>query len=501
MIVDVETYEPFPRQQAFHSSPAKYRLFGGAAGPGKSRALLEEAVTQAQEVAGSDTLVLRRTYAELEESIITQFRRDVPWKQMGGKYNESKHLCVWPNGSTTRFGYCRREADVYQYQGAEFLFIGIDELTLFTLKMWQFLTTRNRCPIKTYTAGPNQGLPVLPNMAGASNPGNIGHAWVKALFVDKRPAPGMDKPERYDPNDYDFIPARIDDNPIYANDESYRKTLEDLPEALRQAFLEGNWNIFAGQYFDIFDLGRHVREPEEMEIPAWAPLWLSIDWGFEHWAAIYWHAQCGSTTRTYRELVVKHKAPVQLAQAIVDAMDEANPWFKKPEEEIARIKDVFMSAEAISDKHSWGENSVSDLMDDVFTDHEMPRCTPADNDRETGWQLMYQVMQNDLWEMASTCQRLIACIPMMTRDPDYLEDCLKVDGDDPCDSARYGLKTKLAPGRKPVAVRVAERLDAMKLPADNPTAHMMIAKAIEQQERKRFKPVRLFGPRHRNFRP
>jgi len=166
-------YKPFRRQSEFHESRAKYRLFGGAAGPGKTKALLWEAILQANEVAGSDTLLLRRTYPELESSLLAYFRRDVP-RKLYRSYNESKHVVTWNNGSTTRFGYCRNENDVYQYQGAEFLFIGLDELTHFTLKQWQFLTSRNRCPVpKSYC-----------NMAGATNPGNIGHAWVKALWVD-----------------------------------------------------------------------------------------------------------------------------------------------------------------------------------------------------------------------------------------------------------------------------------------------------------------------------
>ena len=134
-------YKPFDRQKQFHKSGAKYRLFGGAAGPGKSKALLWEAIYQALEVKGSDTLLLRRTYPVLEASLLTHFRRDVP-RVAYKSYNEAKHLVTWCNGSTTRFGYCRNESDVYQYQGAEFLFIGIDELTHFTLKQWQFLTSR-----------------------------------------------------------------------------------------------------------------------------------------------------------------------------------------------------------------------------------------------------------------------------------------------------------------------------------------------------------------------
>ncbi len=158
-------YEAFPKQQEFHKSPAKYRLFGGAAGPGKSKALLMEAVIQAHDHPNVNTLLLRRTFAELEQTLLLYFRRDVP-RELYKNFQESKHLVTWQNGSTTRFGYCQNEHDVYQYQGAEFLFIGIDELTLFTLRQWQFLTSRNRCPVPG----------AFPCMAAATNPGNIGHA-------------------------------------------------------------------------------------------------------------------------------------------------------------------------------------------------------------------------------------------------------------------------------------------------------------------------------------
>jgi len=261
-----DLYRPFPRQNQFHTSTAKYRLFGGAAGPGKTKALLWEAIGKALKCAGCDTLLLRRTFPELESSLLAQFRRDVP-RDLYRTYNESKHVVTWKNGSTTRFGYCRNENDVYQYQGAEFLFIGIDELTHFTLKQWQFLTSRNRCPVPGST----------PCMAGATNPGNIGHAWVKALWIDKVPPPGCEGPEQYDSDDYDFIRAKIEDNPIYANDKNYLKSLGALPDKLRRAFLEGNWDVFAGQYFDIFEMARHTARVEAMGIQWWWPRWISID--------------------------------------------------------------------------------------------------------------------------------------------------------------------------------------------------------------------------------
>ena len=146
-------------------------------------------------------------------------------------------------------------------------------------------------------------------MAGATNPGNIGHAWVKSLWIDKQPAPGMEHPEEYDPADYDFIPARVSDNPIYAGDENYLKTLRALPSHLRRAFLDGDWDVFAGQYFDRFDYSRHVVRAEQIDWKPWWPRWISIDWGFEHPAAVYWHAQ---TRRERRSMVERHPSRIAL---------------------------------------------------------------------------------------------------------------------------------------------------------------------------------------------
>ena len=293
-----ERYTPFARQNQFHLSPAKYRLFGGAAGPGKTKALLWEAIFQAHLVAGSDSLLLRRTFPELESSLLLQFRRDVP-RSFYKSYNESKHLVTWTNGSTTRFGYCRNENDVYQYQGAEFLFIGLDELTHFTLKQWQFLTSRNRCPVPDSRC----------KMAGATNPGNIGHAWVKALWVDHVVPAGYERGDLYDRKDYDFIRARLDDNPIYANDAEYRRTLEALPEHLRRAFLDGDWDVFAGQYFDVFDVGRHTARPEELRLEPWWPRWISIDWGFQHPSAVYWHCAVPAAVESRQSKVEGRNTP------------------------------------------------------------------------------------------------------------------------------------------------------------------------------------------------
>ena len=405
---------------------------------------------QATTVPGCDTLLLRRTYPELESSLLTYFRRDVP-RSFYRSYNESKHVVTWKNGSTTRFGYCRNENDVYQYQGAEFLFIGIDELTHFTYKQWQFLTSRNRCPVPG----------IRSKMAGATNPGNIGHSWVKSLWVDHLPPSGFDQREMYVAEDYEFIRARLEDNPIYASDAEYRRTLEVLPEHLRRAFLDGDWNVFAGQYFDCFDIGRHTARPEDVRLEHWWPRWISIDWGFQHPSAVYWHCavpgnvaqafrpegfssanaassanrenltpegvsySSGARIITYREFVQNGLSPRMLAQAIAERSGRE------------RISEVFLSPDAFA--HRTSEASIAEQLGDVLVANGLPRPAPADDDRIGGWQLMYQLLESDAWVITENCAKLIESIPQLVRDNIRQEDIRKVDGDDSADSARYGL--------------------------------------------------------------
>ena len=495
-------YSPFPRQKQFHLSPAKYRLFGGAAGPGKTRAILMEAVVQANAFPGVHTLLLRRTFPELEDSLLKEFR-NVP-REMYRDFNESKHRVTWHNGSTTRFGYCKNEADVYQYQGAEFLFIGIDELTLFTLRQWQFLTSRNRCPLPG----------TFPCMAGASNPGNIGHAWVKALWIDGRAAPGMEHPEEYDRGEYDFTPARVADNPIYANDRDYIAKLRAMPSRLRRAFLDGDWNIFAGQFFDVWDPARSVRGFAPEEFKPWNPRWISIDWGYKHPAAVYWHALGDDgRTRTYREFVQSQMDPRALGRQIVAGTAEAGGG--------ARIADVFLSPDAFARRTD--ARTIAEELGDELARGGLPRPRPADDDRVGGWRLMYQMLRAGSWEIGAGCSALIRTLPLLTYDEKRPEDCAKIDdpladsgavisgetasGDDAPDAARYGLKSWHAMGRKPLEVRVAERIEAVQQVREetgigrtaDPTAMAMIAQkaAAEEQKRDRRAPLmnRRFRPR------
>jgi hypothetical protein len=313
-------------------------------------------------------------------------------------------------------------------------------------------------------------------MAGATNPGNIGHAWVKALWVDRVPAPGMDRTDQYDPGDYEFIHATIADNRLYADDAEYKKTLGQLPEALRRAFLDGEWDVYAGQYFDIFSPERHTVRAEQVQLEAWTPRWISIDWGFEHPSAVYWHAtRADGVMVTYREFVQNRLSPRMLATAIAErSVDRVG--------RTERIRDVYLSPDAFAQRTA--DASIADQLGDGLAGMGLPRPTPADNDRVGGWMLMYQALEADHWLIADNCARLIENLPTLTRDPANVEDTLKCDGDDPADAARYGLKSALEPGRAPAEVLAAERITAV-----DPTSRAIWLKKFSAEETRKVAPV------------
>lgn len=124
---------------------------------------------------------------------------------------------------------------------------------------------------------------ISPRMYYTCNPGNVGHAWVKRLFIDRQYQQGENA------EDYNFIPAKIYDNRILMNaDPNYVKQLLALPEDLRRAHLDGDWDVHAGQYFREFSREKHVVAP--FEIPHWWRRFRSMDWGYNDPCCVLWHA-------------------------------------------------------------------------------------------------------------------------------------------------------------------------------------------------------------------
>lgn len=272
-------FEYTKRQGAFLETDADEVLYGGAAGGGKTYGQFMDAVIYAGRYSGSKQLILRRNYTELERSIIRLFAGNLPKKLF--KYNFSKHTGIFPNGSIIDFGYMDTEVDKYKYQSLEYDVIRFDELTHFTEDMYIYLMSRLR--------GAN---PFPKSMKSTTNPGGVGHTWVKKRFID--PMPPDTKTEFFDKENRPlgtriFIPAKVQDNDfLMEQDPGYVRTLKNMGLREQKALLYGEWDLFDGQYFDNFEREVHVVDPlfTKANIPSDWQFYVAIDYGLDMLAAL-----------------------------------------------------------------------------------------------------------------------------------------------------------------------------------------------------------------------
>ncbi len=282
------------RQKAFICADADEVLFGGAAGGGKSFGQFVDSVIYALRYEGSRQIIFRRSLPELEQSIITYF---LGWLPKGTfKYNISKHMGTFPNGSIIYFGFIANKNDAYRYQGAEYDVIRFDELTHFTEDVYVYLSSRLR------------GTKPFPrSMKSSTNPGGIGHTWVKERFIDSMPP--NQKTDFFDKDGVRFgsrifLPSRVQENKfLMQNDPGYERRLKMLPEREKRALLYGDWDLFDGQYFDNFDRTIHVCEPifDFDKIPNDWEFDIAIDYGLDMLAVLLMGAAPGGKFYAIKE--------------------------------------------------------------------------------------------------------------------------------------------------------------------------------------------------------
>ena len=273
--------KPNPRQIEFFKARARFIAYGGARGGGKSWAVRKKAAGLALSYPGAGILIVRRTFPELRENHILPMTADLAGV---ARYRDADKAFTFPGGSRIVFGYCSSESDVLQYQGQEYDVIFMDEATQFTEFQFTTLTAclrgANDFPKRFYLT---------------CNPGGVGHAWVKRLFIDRR----YRKTEH--PGDYVFIAANVYDNhALMAHDPDYVRMLENLPEGQRRAWLLGQWDIFEGQYFAEFDRNVHVCRPHG--IPAHWRRYVTLDYGMDMLAALWVAVDEQGRAVVYREL-------------------------------------------------------------------------------------------------------------------------------------------------------------------------------------------------------
>ena len=299
-------------QTDFLAAGEKDVLYGGAAGGGKSYAMLIDPLRYAHKKAHR-ALILRRSMPELRE-MIDKSRELYPLAFQGAKFREVEKLWNFPSGAKIEFGFLERDADVYRYQGQAYSWIGFDEIThLPTEFSWNYLASRLRTTdpeIQTY-------------LRCTANPGGVGSHWVKKRYIEpykhNTGFKGKDGLTRK------FIPAKLADNPYLAHDGIYEQMLMSLPPVQRRQLLEGNWDVAEGAAFVEFDTQVHVIPPFEMPI-GWERT-KGVDYGYAAESCCLWGIidSNDGTLIIYRELYRKGLTGEELGSIITD-MELEDPF-------------------------------------------------------------------------------------------------------------------------------------------------------------------------------
>ncbi len=385
------------KQDAFIRAKPTEVLFGGAAGGGKSYGQVIDALLFALQYKGSKQLILRKSFQELDKSIIrtvlSMYPRDI------FTFNASSHTGRFKNGSIIDFGYLANENDVYQYQSAEYDVVRFDELTHFTETQYIYLISRVR------------GANDFPKQVKSStNPGGIGHVWVKKRFIE--PAPENTEFVGDDGVSRIFIPSKLDDNKfLNASDPNYKKRLLALPEKEKKALLYGDWNIFEGQYFDEFDPEKHICKP--FEIPKEWRRYRAIDYGLDMLGGVFVAVNSLGQAFVYRE-VGESNLPIS---------DAARMMLNSSE----RDEEFYLT---LAPPDLWNRSQETGRSKATIFDESGLRLTKSNNDREAGWLAIKELLKLDAngeprLKIFDTCRGLIKDLPSLIRDPKKPTDCSK----------------------------------------------------------------------------
>jgi hypothetical protein len=511
-----------PKQWVAFETPATEILYGGAAGGGKSHVMRIAAIVWCAAIAGLQVYLFRRIREDLIKNHMEGpkgFRALLaPWTDAGFCTVVEDEIRFW-NGSKIYLCHCKDEKDIYKYQGAEIHVLLIDELTHFTETMYRFLRNRVRM---VGVLLPTQYGNKFPRILCSSNPGNIGHLWVKTTFILGAESLKIRlMPANEGGMLRQYIPARLDDNPSMAEDDpSYEARLEGLgSKSLVAAMRWGDWDVIEGAFFDCWSHERHVIAP--FALPKDWLRFRSGDWGSASPASIGWWAVVQddfslSALSTFPEVERRKIGTTEIAAsrnsisgafqlrrgAIVRYREDyiasgPNKGLKLTAEQVAdriidRERDDSKLAYAVLDPSAFKEDggpSIAERINTKLLKAKLAAFRPADNARVTmagsrdrggpmgGWDTMRARMigagtASDPQPMIfcfSTCLDSIRTIPVLQHDKHRAEDLDTTAEDHAADDWRYAAmsrpwtKTVL----KPEVPKDGYRLPSEEIPSDN----------------------------------
>ena len=437
-------WQPQPKQLEFMRRPEFEALYGGAAGGGKSDALVIEALRQV-EIPYYKALILRKTFPQLAE-LIDKTLNYYPRIYPKARYNGSTHTWTFPSGAKIRFGSMQHAKDKIQYQGQAYDFVAFDELTHFTLEEYTYLFSRCR---------PN-GAGTRCYIRSTANPGGIGHGWVKERFITAA-APMTPIPEEVkwrDPSGKEyvktqsriFVPSSVFDNPaLLENDPDYVQRLASMPEAERNALLYGDWNSFNGQVFSEWRndsehyadrQNTHVIAP--FRIPKDWNIWCGMDWGYSRPFAIGWYA-------------VDHDGRLYRIREYYGCTDTPNTGVRlEPSEVARRLKAIEEDdpnlrgrrIQRVGDPAIWGTQGTESI--GALFERERVYFEKGDHARIDGKMQMHHRLAFDedgmpMLYVFDTCRHFIRTVPNLVYSSSNVED-IDTDGEDHIyDECRYVL--------------------------------------------------------------
>jgi len=439
-------YAPQPGfQTEIHRRQEDIITIGGTKGPGKTHGMIGESLRQIDHPKYHG-IFFRRTFPRLQEIID---RAHGLFPQLGGKWSGDLKRYKFPSGAVIDFSHMESEEDKRNHQGKEYTAQFWDQIEEFTESQFDYVSAQNRTS--------HAGLRCY--IMASHNPGGVGHAWVNRRFV-KGKTPGQTYEERVTGPDGTvytktlvFIRGNIYENKklIEANPQ-YLATLMNLPPKLRIAFMEGNYDILEGQYFEEWSSVLHVIKP--FQIPQEWAIFQSLDWGYENPLSCHWWAVPPGMQHVYcvREYYQTKKRSDVAAGEIHEI---SKTMFGEKYISSGRVKKIFADPSIFGARGHTGKTIAEDFqaaLKEPGTDGRDRRLliVPSNNDRVPGWNVFRKMLavQPDgkpFCQWFSTCENAIRTIPEMVHDPDKPED-LDTDGEDhAADDHRYFFIERFGP--------------------------------------------------------